>query len=383
MGFITLNKTVIVNSLDDLPTPIGDVITLTDYIAYQIDGPIDLGICTIILGQSNIIFGSNRLTDIISTSSTGALITGTNKSLVMDCIQLSAPNGSIFNMSGSGTQTVSIIFSIFQNTKSFGVIGGFNFLIIRNNRIKNCTISGISFSGNTTNAQLFDNRFDSNAGVSINFGSATFDSLVISRNHFTINTTQIGISGLAASGNINIGGTGRLTDNTFRGTGGVYVTSISKAGIRWEFGFNSNLDNSEVVGNMSMVGNTVVTNIITTSIPVKVAGNTNAGVLERFLHTTGRLTYIGIKTVTVQIIVSVTFKDAVATIQSFQFNVAKNGIIIAEITSKHNLTTSNFLQAIILTGLIALSTNDYVELYVRNNSSSQDVTIDSMNFSVK
>ena len=93
----------------------------------------------------------------------------------------------------------------------------------------------------------------------------------------------------------------------------------------------------------------------------------------------GRLRYIGTPTKTKKITVTVSGTPS-TTNDVFVFGIAKNGTVV---TSSKILGSSNGVQQNTLQAIIALSTNDYVELYVGNTTAGRNITIQSLNIHCK
>ena len=73
----TISNKIIIENLSDLPTPVGDVITLdTEGITYQFVGIVDIGANKIDITVANVKFiGLNPATDGISSTTGGVVIT--------------------------------------------------------------------------------------------------------------------------------------------------------------------------------------------------------------------------------------------------------------------------------------------------------------------
>lgn len=64
------------------------------------------------------------------------------------------------------------------------------------------------------------------------------------------------------------------------------------------------------------------------------------------------------------------------------FAIAKNGTIISETRTISEISVLNDIHQINVTGIVSLATNDYIEIFVANTSSTDDVTVHSLNISV-
>ena len=72
------NKRVLVNTLDDLPTPSGGVYTLLDNFTYLISDDLNIGNDRFVLGQRTVVTGNESLNITLSYTGTGDMFTMTN-----------------------------------------------------------------------------------------------------------------------------------------------------------------------------------------------------------------------------------------------------------------------------------------------------------------
>jgi hypothetical protein len=95
---ITLEQNkVVVNSLDDLPTPIANVITLEDGKDYRVSGSVNIGVNRIVFGDNCALTGDNPQNDIIIYTGTGVLFTANDNNLVLIRIGVSCDTGTLFD----------------------------------------------------------------------------------------------------------------------------------------------------------------------------------------------------------------------------------------------------------------------------------------------
>jgi len=136
---------------------------------------------------------------------------------------------------------------------------------------------------------------------------------------------------------------------------------------------------TQTYGQVTIHGNSTATAIAATNTPVLVAGTWVVGSVSNFTATTGgRLTYTGAPDYTAGIVVSVTLKPATANNQTLIAHIAKNGTVISEAKISRIVDAASSAN-VSLSYNVALSTNDYVELYVSNGSSTDNiVVIDSL-----
>jgi len=130
----------------------------------------------------------------------------------------------------------------------------------------------------------------------------------------------------------------------------------------------------ESYGTVTMQGNSTATVITATATPVVAAGTFTVGDVSGYSGTTaGRLTHT---TISGRHIVNalVTLDVAAGTNHKLSIYIALNGVVIA--ASKMSDTVSSGLPRSIATFTnVILATNDYVEIFVRNESTTDDITV--------
>ena len=123
-----------------------------------------------------------------------------------------------------------------------------------------------------------------------------------------------------------------------------------------------------------MQGNTTVTDIVTQNVPVLIAGTWLSGAAESFsVSAAGRLTYTGLsaQVFDVDAVVSI---NAASGSPDASLIIAKNGILIAATRISDRLQNTHPIHLSTLWSL-SLSPNDYIELFIENNTNTVDATI--------
>jgi hypothetical protein len=133
---------------------------------------------------------------------------------------------------------------------------------------------------------------------------------------------------------------------------------------------------------MYMLNNTTDTSIGVSNVNVwvKATGTTTSGTNSKFTHTTNRLTYNGAFTSSFLVTLNATVRSG-GTNQLISIGVAKNGTAIAESEGIIRTTTANVEHGGSTQAVVEMVANDYVELYVRNTSST-DIRVTDFNFNV-
>ena len=122
----------------------------------------------------------------------------------------------------------------------------------------------------------------------------------------------------------------------------------------------------------------ILTNIVTQNTYVKVAGTTTAGILSNFTHTSGNtLTYTG--TVTRKFFITAALSFHGSATDEYNFVIYKNGALVSSSGISVTGKGANDLAHVSSQCIIELASTNYIEVFVTNTSSANDVTIDFMN----
>lgn len=138
----------------------------------------------------------------------------------------------------------------------------------------------------------------------------------------------------------------------------------------------------QTFGQVTMHGNTTNTVIAATNTPVLIAGTFVAGTTSNFTSTTGgRLTYTASPNYTVGVNASITLRPDSSSNQNLTVHLAKNGTVLTNAKISRVISfgqTGN----VSLNFTVSLSTNDYLELFVSNGTSSDDILVTDVLFGV-
>ncbi len=164
---------------------------------------------------------------------------------------------------------------------------------------------------------------------------------------------------------------------SFVGNGTRTTGTFSK---EWEIdtpGLNTEKD--DVANGTIYITTPIATTITAADTPCKVLGTTTSSNLFRFdtNSASNRLRYIGTKTRTFSITGSISITSANG--QNCSFYIAKNGTIDVSTIVKRKVGANTDIGAAGISGSIILAPNDYIELWVANDSGTASITILTMN----
>lgn len=367
--------TILVRAVSDLPAASGGVITLDSNKVYVFSGVVNVSPNYINLNGAAVL--GRGLHDGVTSTVTGAVLRSTNKTVYVEkiCIVPRSSATRAYDFSdATGTRTCylaagnTVIDSVGASL-GVGQVSGFKDIIVTD-----CawlTADGLKVTGNATRLAVISCLVINMTGTAIEFLSGmTVTDVII--NSCSFNTVGTGVK-VAATANV---GAGKMTSNVLRSVT-TPLSGITSFTPGWEMMQNTNIVNSRSYGNIYMNDNATSTTFSNSNTYVKVAGTTTLTVGQKFSASNNRLTYTGKRDLTsARVFIAITGKSPnFLTSGSFTFAVAKNGTILSG--PKANTGSMGGNQAFFLSQEIEvdLSTNDYIEVFVKNNSSTLSLPI--------
>lgn len=402
---VQLDNFELIKSLDDFPAPVGSVISLSGSTVYLINGDISLGSNRIETARDTVLMGLDstnatlRYTgsgDMISSSSDPVSDTVTVKNLTI----ISPTAGSrVFNLEGAPGTLVEIKDCSFgaggpssNSVNSLGFIETGSLLSFTHNVIS-YTTSGLTISGTTGHPSLTEidnNKFIANpdSHVSLTVLSGAYDHLEINANLFemvpsgaALYIEEFGSNLSSASIFANSFANGDPSSQVLTGPLDLYNN------VYWEAESNIGLRDTLATGFVTFSGNSTATIIGNTTSFYKAAGTTTPIISERFdTSVSNRLEFLGLDdkifTIDVTGSIAVNGLNQVLEIAIFKYDSATANLI--RIRSVQITTgAANNSVGFALTDEETLSTNDYIELHVRNTTQTKDITVREMQFRVR
>lgn len=370
-------KNVLVNAVSDFPAPVAGVITLAANTNYILGDNINIGTDRIVMGSNTAVSGIESIIVTLTYTGTGDMFTILNTQNRISVLSLSAVNGRVINFSDNTDSIfrmndVGVVCATFGLFNSSGANGS-------TARFTNVSPSTITAGGVTTtggwNTWLWEtSAVNITGGKLFDFGTATFSDIVLDLILADLGAGTTLISGATASANINSGGIGSVSRMLTSGAGTI-LSGISVNDFRWEFNANDNIRDSMPDAMLSLNGNVTQTVINTTSVPVKVAGT---WAVEREAHftgsTSGRVTYIGERDIVVPVDISVVVVSASGNNQNVKALLALNGTVIAN-SGRSNEVGLLTPKSIPVLWQLTLSKDDFLEVFIQNDSSSNNLIV--------
>ncbi len=130
------------------------------------------------------------------------------------------------------------------------------------------------------------------------------------------------------------------------------------------------------------VSASAATTIAAVNTPIKAAGTTTLGETSNFDDDTGtnnRLRYTGADTKKFTVHIAATFSPAGSN-NIYAMVIAKNGVVVAKTEIVEKMGTSGDERQISTQGIIELALNDYVEIWIENQTNANNITMDKAVF---
>lgn len=372
---------IFVNIKTDLPAPVSGVITLDSSKTYFFTTEVDLTGDRIVCGvNTTILGGSSENCRIKSTGLVGTALITSIYSLPMRNITIEA--NVALNLDGDATTTAIDWFGVnFTDCPTIGTIKDYSNVIISDCAFLNS--GNLTFDGTIGTVGLSTSLFNCNTAGTVFILPAT---LTISRRFRIIYSSFIVLSGETG---INLSATATIPNDAFILTycnfsgGGTYLGGLNHTSLKSLFINNIGITNTSNVGHYYMQNNATATTIGAGQQNnwFKAGGTTIAGIGNSPKWTTdvtNRLTYTG--SVTTDFIITVVGAvQSTANGVTVGVGVAENGAIQLESAITARTTTSGVPFAFSVQNVIQVATGDYFEVFVRNESGTQNVTLVDVN----
>ena len=371
---------VFVNSKDDLPTPVSNVITLADNVTYYFTTTVDLLGDRLVGGQNTVILGASSENSRITS-------TGLGTGVALFTTEWTTP---IRHVTFQDVDTALAIDGSVNPPLALDWTG-VNFLNVPNVGLIDTADNWIYSKGAFLNSQNL--QFDGTHGTigidnSIFVGSGSAGNILdilstatITR-RFRLIYSSVVVFGSTVGINVDASATipteGYILDTINFSAGGTYLSGVSYTDNKTRFVNSKGIENTAEIGNYFMTNNATVTTITTVDTAVKVLGATTANAInQKFTHTDNRLTYVGALIRDFQVTATISLTSGNNKVIGVY--VAKNGVIITSSEMYSTTSGSGRAESVTCQTILELAENDYVEIWVENSSNSDDITVEYLN----
>ena len=381
-GVATPSNLRFISSEADFDNQTAFTITLTPGLFYQIGA--SFSTTKNIIGTGAVLEGLSAATTLTYTG-TGNMFSTINGTFRISSIFLDCPSGTVFKATGDDTGNInhrinatSILVLNCKKLLEANGAGGFVYDVVQ---VANMTGTvAVSFVS-TVAAAIWD--FKRIAILGMTAGSVGFDlGTSVTRDLEMSNIIMFGdaiataISGLANSGNISSGNLASVSNCNFSDFTN-QLSGITTNDIRWNFSSNASLAPTRPDALASIISNATVTTIIASSTnganAVKMAGT---WVLEGSSHftvdATGRITYNGESGFTAPLDVTVNVLMASGGTKNISAYLVVTGSL-KRATEGKATPTSSLGDSCICHWQHTFVTNDYIEVWLENQSDTVDI----------
>jgi len=380
-----LEKYLFIRSLNDLPDPVGSVITLLPDFTYYFVGVIDLLGNRLVCGLNTCILGPSSENAFITSTGLGvgvALLTTEWTLPIRHVTFMDVDTALDINGVTNAPLAVDWTGVNFLNVPNVGTIDTCDNFIFTKGAFLDA--ENLRLTGTIGTFSIAD---------SLLRGSGASNSLIVGESGLVI-TRRIRFiySSLIAFGStsgINIDASATVPDESFIldtinfSGGGNYLPGIDNTSNKSLFSNCIGVVNTAVNGQMYMINNATATTVSVADTFYKVAGTTSASVdNSKYDHASNRLTNRAAVERKYLITCQLSFNAGANNVCEFGFYDSKLSAIRAPSRTKGTANTAGRLENMTLACVVQHSDGDYLELHAANTSSAVNITVDSMNMLV-
>ena len=378
---LALTNTVVVSDITDFPAASGGVITLEDDTNYVIVQAISTS-DRFVLGANNAITANNVFSPIFTYTGTGTMFTGVDVSFTISDISLTAATGKVFDLSStpsSGGDLFVMRSTVVNACDSWMDLDDLQIVDINNSSAFSAN-QGIVVSG-TTNWSVFSLAksailLNTASSIGIDFGTSVHQSLELSDLIHRGPASAIGLKGAASSANLTAGNLATVVRSEFSG-GLTPLSGITNSDIRWSFSLNTGIADTLTDALLGFNGNSTETVIAVIDTPVVVNATWVIEGTSRFTATTGgRATYNGERDVHLPVDTAIGVIASGGGANDVTIYLALNGSVIANTGRTVNISGSS-PRALSLPWQLTLSENDYLEVWIENNTGTTNLIVEN------
>ena len=382
VGTASATNFIFVNSKDDLPTASGGVITLEAEKTYYFTTDIDLTGDRLVGSQDTVILGS-------SSENSSITSTGLSASEYLFYTDFTTPIRHItfkdhdlgvgVNTSNLGAQPIALDWYgvNFTNLGTSLVCGDIDNIILTVCAI----LSGgqFVFIGSVGTIGINSSIFvgDGSANPLIQVTSAA----TVTRRFRVIYSAFVAFGSTEAI-DVEVGATlpieGFILDTCNFSGGGNYLPSLDHTSNEALFSNNVGITNSADVSQYYMNGNATATTVSVIGDLYKVSGTTtSSSVTSKFTNTDNRATYIGVLDKFFKVTATLSLNSG--NNNQVGVYIAKNGVALNESEIYVTTNSGGRAEAAVVQTLTQLTTNDYIEVFVENDTSTSNITVTDLN----
>lgn len=372
---------VFVNSLFDLPTASGGVITLADNVTYFFTTNLDLNGNRLVGGSNTTLIGGSSENCTLTSTGLGVGVPLFTTEYTTPIRHISFKDIDTALSIDGNSRTVALDWTgvNFVNVPNVGTINTCDNWIFTKGAFLNS--KGLTFTGTVGTIGINSSIFvgDGSAGSLIELDA----SCVVTRRFRTIYSAVVAFGSTVAI-DVNASATipteGFILDTVNFSGGGTYLGGIDNTSNKSLFIRCVGVVNTSVNGQMYMQDNATATTITDTTSFVKVAGTTIASAdNEKYTHSDNRLTNNATIERKYLIQCTLSFNAGNNNVCEFGFYDSKLGAIRTPSRTKATANSAGRAESVTFNCVVQHSDTNYIEIHAKNTSAITDITVTDMN----
>lgn len=385
-GLDTITNFVFVSSVSDLPAAVAGVITLAAETTYFFTQDIDLVGSRLVGSSDTVILGASS--ENATITSTGL---GTGLSNALFTTEWTTPIRHVtfgnvdtaINIDGVTNAPVALDWTgvNFLNVPNVGQISTCDNFIFSKGAFLNS--QGLIFTGTVGTIGIDNSIFvgDGSAGNILEVNA----SATITRRFRIIYSSIVAFGstvGINVSTSATIPTEAYILDTINFSGGGTYTSGVDYLDNKVRWSDVRGLVNTAEFGNYYMTNNATITPIAVSGTAYKILGTTTANAInQKFTHTDNRLTYTGGLDRNFQVSATVSFTSGNNKVIGLYIN--KNGTVVPSSEMYATTSGSGRAESIHVQTVLDLTANDYIELWIENDTDTTDITVEFLNLICK
>ena len=373
-------NTVVVSDMTDFPDAVTGVRTLADntnYIIVQALSTSD----RFVFGANNNITANNLLSPTFTYTGTATMFTGIDVSVTLDNLNITAATGKVFDISSPTTVggNLFVMRSVVVNScDSFADFDDLQIVDISNSSAFSAN-QGYVVAG-TTNWSIFSIAksaviLNTASSIGLDLGVSVHQTFELSDLVVRGPASAIGLKGAASSANLTAGNLATVDKSEFSG-GLTPISGITNKDIRWDFDGNSGVPDTLTDALLGFNANATETVIAVVDTPVIVNATWVLEDTSKFITTTGgRATYDGERGIHLPVDISVGVIASGGGANDITVYLYKNGSVVPNTGRSMNVSGAN-PAALSIPWQLTLVENDYLEIYVENNTGTTNLVVE-------
>lgn len=320
----------------------------------------------------------NFFSPVLTYTGTGSMFTGTDASFTINECRIDCPNAQVFSFTDSvGGISLFLMDKVrIVSATKFGTFNNMQTVLIEGSSSLDVD-DGISLTGANMVIFSINKLFLGSTSATfegVDFGTTISQTIEIDDFICSGPSGSIGLKGAASSANVPVGNLATVAGCDFSGVT-TPLSGITTNDIRWRFTRNAAVRDTIIDALLSLTANATATTISVVSTPVLVAGTWVVEDNSLMTGTTaGRVTMNSEVTRRLPVSAVLDVEPATGTNKLIKVYLYKNGTKITASGRQVKADAANPLN-VGLTWQLDLAENDYLELYVENNTDTTDILV--------